>query len=86
MENLEIRSAHSLISSMTGSREVGAHSYLINCNQFNSEYRSWQKNKFAQAHALGVMTKEFQRIWIIGEEIEQVAAAIHSQQSPIELA
>ncbi len=85
MENLEIRSAHSLITSMTGAREVGAHSYQINCHQFSSEYRSWQKNKGAQRHALGVMTMGFERIWITGEEIEQVAAAIQSKHSPIAL-
>ncbi len=85
MENLEIRSAHSLITSMTSAREVGAHSYQINCHQFNSEYRSWQKNKVAQGHALGVMTMGFERIWITGEEIEQVAAAIQSKHSPIAL-
>lgn len=85
MENLEIRSAHSLISSITGSREVGAHTYQINCHQFSSEYRNWQKNKAAQGHALGVMTKGFERIWITREEIEQVAAAIQSDRSPIAL-
>lgn len=85
MENLEIRSAHSLITSMTDNRKVGAHSYQINCHQFNSEYRSWQKNKIAQGHAIGVMTKGFERIWITGEEIEQVAAAIQSEHSPIAL-
>jgi hypothetical protein len=70
---------------MTSSREVGEHSYQINCHQFNSEYRNWQKNKIAQGHALGVMTKGFERIWITREEIEQVAAAIQSKRSLIAL-
>ena len=85
MEILEIQSTHNLTTSMTDSRPVGAHSYQINCHQFNSTYRSWQKDKAAQGHALGVMTLGFERIWITTEEIEQVAAAIQSKRSPIAL-
>ena len=85
MEILEIQSAHNLTTSMTDDRAVGAHSYQINCHQFNSAYRSWQKDNTAQGHALGVMTLGFERIWITTEEIEQVAAAIQSKRSPITL-
>ncbi len=83
MEILEIQSTHSLTTSMTDSRPVGAHSYQINCRQFNAEYRSRQKDSAARGHALGVMTLGFERIWITTEEIEQVAAAIQSTRSPV---
>ncbi len=85
MEILEIQSTHSLTTSMTDSRAIGAHSYQINCHQFDSQYRSRQKDSAARGHALGVMTLGFERIWITGEEVEQVAAAIQSKRSPIAL-
>ncbi len=43
MEILEIRSSHSLITSMPDSRPEGAHVYQINCREFLSTYRSWKK-------------------------------------------
>lgn len=63
---------------MTNDRESGTHSYQINCQQFNSEYRSWQRNSAAQEHALGVRTLGFEHIWITGEEATQVVAAIQT--------
>lgn len=86
MENLEIQSTHSLITSMPDSRPVGAHSYQIKCHQFDSAYRDWQKHKPSQGHALAVMTVGFERIWFTSDEATQVAAAIQSKQSPIVIA
>lgn len=85
MENLEIQSTHSLITSMPDSRPLGVHSYQIRCHQFDSAYRDWQKNKLTQGHALAVMTVGFERIWFTGDEATQVAAAIQSKSSPITL-
>ena len=85
MENLEISSSHSLVTSIPASRPVGAHLYQINCHQFNSTYRDWQKNKSAQGHALGIMTLGFERIWITVEEAAQVSSAIQAKRSPIAL-
>jgi len=85
MENLEIQSSHSLITSIPDSRSVGAHSYQISCHQFNSAYRDWQKDTTVQGHALGVRTLGFERIWITDAEAALVAAAIQSKQSPISL-
>lgn len=85
MENLEIQSTHSLITSRPDSRPVGPHSYQINCHQFDSAYRDWQKNKVTQGHALAVMTLGFERIWLTGEEAALVAEAIHAKRSPLAL-
>ena len=85
MEILEIQSSHSLMTSMPDSRPVGAHVYQMNCRQFTSTYRSWKMNSVARGHALAVMTLGFERIWITGEEAEQLAAAIQSTCSPVAL-
>lgn len=85
MDILEIQSSHSLLTSMPDSRPVGAHVYQVNCREFASTHRTWQKTKSAQGHALGVRTLSFERIWITAEEIEQVAAAIKSSRSPVAL-
>lgn len=83
MEILEIQSSHSLITTMPANRPDGAHVYKINCKQFTSAFKSWQKDSVAQARPLAVMTLGFERIWITREEAEQVAAAIQSTSSPI---
>ncbi len=61
MEILEIKSSHSLTMSMTDKRPPGAHTYQVNCRQFSSVYKSWQKNA-ARGQALGLMTLSFDRI------------------------
>lgn len=43
MEILEIRSTHSLTTSIPDRRPVGAHCYQVNCRQFVSTYKSWQR-------------------------------------------
>lgn len=85
MEVLEIRSTHSLTTSIPDSRPVGAHSYEVNCRHFISMQRNWQKNGIARGLALSVMTRSFERIWITAEEVRQVLTAIQSQRSPIAL-
>ena len=86
MEILEIQSSQSLLTSRPDSRPAGAHVYQVNCRQFNSTYRSWQKNRAAHEHPLAVMTLGFERLWITREEAEQMAAAIQSARSPVVLA
>jgi hypothetical protein len=85
MEILEIQSSHSLTTSMTGTRPMGAHSYQLNCRQFMSEQRSWEKKEASRGLPLGVMTLGFERLWITAEEVIQVANAIQSTRSPITL-
>jgi hypothetical protein len=85
MEILEIQSSHSLLTSRPDSRPVGAHVYQVNCRQFTSTYRRWQKESAARGQALAVMTLGFERIWMTGEEAEQVATAIRSSRSPLAL-
>ncbi len=85
MEIVEIQSSHSLITSRPDSRPVGAHVYRVNCRTFTSTYRNWQKDSAARARPLAVMTLGFERIWITGEEAEQLDAAIRSTRSPVVL-
>ncbi len=86
MEILEIKSSHSLLTSRPDSRPEGAHVYQVNCRQFTSTYKSWQKNGATLGQALAVMTLGFERIWITAQEAEQVAAAIRASSSPLALA
>lgn len=83
MEILEIRSSHSLTSSIPGSRPAGAHSYQVNTRHFISMQQDWQKNGLARGVALSVLTRSFERIWITAEEVRQVLAAIQSKRSPV---
>lgn len=85
METLEIRSAHSLATSILDRRPEGAHSYQIHCRQFLTIYKTWQKNGASRGQPLGVMTVGFDRIWITAEECAQVSAAIEAQRSPLAL-
>jgi hypothetical protein len=85
MEILEIRSSHSLTTSIPDSRPAGEHSYQVNCRHFVSQQQSWQKNGIARGLALSVMTRSFERIWITAEEVRQVLSAIQSKRSPIAL-
>jgi hypothetical protein len=83
MEILEIRSSHSLTSSIPGSRPTGAHSYQVNTRHFISMQQSWQKNGIARGVALSVLTRSFERIWITAEEVRKIGNAIQSQRSPV---
>lgn len=85
MQVLEIQSTHGLTTSMTEKRPEGAHSYTLDCNQFIAEQRSWAKKGATRGLALGVVTLDFDRIWMTAEEVSQVAAAIQSTRSPITL-
>ena len=85
MEILEITSSHSLTTSIPDRRPVGAHSYQVNCRQFLSNYKSWQRHSGTGGQAFGVMTLGFDRIWMTETESAQVAAAIQATRSPIAL-
>ncbi len=85
MEILEITSSHSLTTSIPDKRPLGAHSYQVNCRQFISTYKNWQRHSPAPRPAFGVMTLTFDRIWITEAESAQVAAAIQATQSPLAL-
>ena len=85
MEILKIESAYGLTTTITTQRPVGAHTYKINTRQFQTVHRDWQRHNAAQGLALGVMTLDYERIWMTTEEVEQVAAAIQSVHSPLTL-
>ena len=85
METLEVQRTHSLLTSRPDSRPAGEHVYQVDCRQFASSYRSWQKDGAGRGQPLAIMTLGFERIWITGEEAEQVAVAIRSSRSPLAL-
>ena len=85
MEILEIKSSSILTSSITATRPVGAHSYSLNCSQFMTEQRSWTKREATRGLPMGVMTLDFERIWVTADEVTQIAAAIKSTHSPLAL-
>jgi len=85
MQVLEIQSTHGLTTSMTEKRPEGTHSYTIDCRQFMGDQRSWAKHGATRGLALGVMTLDFDRIWMTAEEVSRVAAAIQSTRSPLTL-
>lgn len=86
MEILKIHSGHGLTTTILSQRPEGDYTYQINTRLFQSTHREWQRNVAAQDRALGVMTLDFERIWITREEVAQVAAAIHATTASLTLA
>jgi hypothetical protein len=76
MEILEIRTTADLRARSTGTRAPGAHTYHVNCRQFSTLHRQWQNDRTRHAEPLGIMTLDFEQIWITPGEGAQVAAAI----------
>jgi len=85
MEIIQINSAHSLVTSMVGSRPVEAHSYTVNCHQYQSMYQKWQKSNKTVPQACGIMTLDYVRIWITEQEGKLIADAIKAAHSPVAL-
>lgn len=85
MEIIQIDSAHSLVTSMVGSRPVEAHSYTVNCHQYESMYHKWQKSNKTAPQACGIMTLDYVRIWITEQEGKLIADAIKAAHSPVAL-
>ena len=85
MEILEIRSSHDLTAHTSATRPLGLHSYQVNCRQFVSEQRAWDRHHARPDQALGLMTLNFELIWITAEEIQQVAAAIQATHALVAL-
>jgi len=86
MEIIEIKSAHSLVTSITDNRPGGEHSYQVNCRQYVSIFHDWQKSKKTTSPACGIMTLEFVRIWITEQEGNEIAEAIKAARSPVVVA
>lgn len=85
MEILEIRSAHDLTTKVPDERAPGAHAYQVNVRQFISTQREWKRNPAPEGQLQPMMTLGFERIWISEKEIQEVADAIKSMRSPVEL-
>ena len=85
MEILKILSGHGLTTTILAQRPTGAYEYQINTRLFQTAHRDWQRNLANQDKALGIMTLDFERIWITREEVAQVAAAIQATSSPVTL-
>ncbi|HZQ09260.1 MAG TPA: hypothetical protein VFD70_21970 [Anaerolineae bacterium] len=85
MEIIEIQSKHSLLTSMTESRPDSERAYKLNCRHYISTYKEWQRHSRANSQALGVMTLDFERIWITAIEGEQIVTAIQAARSPVVL-
>ncbi len=83
MEIVEIKSSHDLTAMSADARRSGAHSYQVNCRQFVTLHRSWERDKAQQAGPLGLMTLSLERIWITAAESKQIEAAIQSTQPTV---
>lgn len=85
MEIIKIKTAHSLMTSITDNRPVGENVYDVNCRQYLVTYGNWQRQKPADAKAFGVMTLGYERIWVTEAECKQIADAIQASRSPLVL-
>lgn len=85
MEILKIKSSHGLSTSIIAQRPEGSYTYQLNCRQFETAYRAWQRNATAQDHALGVMTLDYERIFVTKDELERISGAIQATRSPLAL-
>ncbi len=85
METLIIQSSHDLTARSVAARRSGSHSYRINCRQFLTLERDWQRTRSEPESPLALMTLGFDRIWISKAEAEQVEGAILARNSPLTL-
>lgn len=86
MEIIQVKSGHSLVTSIMGSRPVEEHSYKVNCRQFVSHYEKWQRSSNrTPTQGCDVMTLDYIRIWITEQEGKQIADAIKTSTSPVVL-
>ena len=86
MEILKIQSAHGLTTSITAQRPEGAYTYQLNTRQFETAHRDWQRHPDTHGTALGIMTLDFQRIWITDDEVRLVDDAIRATRPLLTLA
>lgn len=85
LETLEIRSSHDLAATSAGGRRNGPHSYQVNCREFTSVLRSWERDKAQRGGPIGLTTLKSEQIWITAAESRRVAAAIKAIRSPVAL-
>ncbi len=85
MQILEIKSSHDLTATSADARRTGAHSYQIDCREFDSLHERWEKDRAQRAHPLGLTSLRSERIWITAGECKRVAAAIRAMSSPVAL-
>lgn len=85
METLEIRSKHDLTTRPPADRKPGNHSYQLNCRQFLTLQRDWQRKREEHDQNLVFMTLNFERIWISPAEAREVESAILAKRPMLEL-
>lgn len=85
MEIIEVKSGHSLVTSMIDNRPVEENSYKVNCRQYVSIFQSWQKSHRTPTQACGVMTLDYVRIWITEQEGAKITEAIRALHTPVVL-
>lgn len=85
MEIIEVKSGHSLVTSIVDHRPVEEHSYKVNCRQYVSIFQSWQKSKHTPSQPCGVMTLDYVRIWITEQEGAKIKEAINALRTPVVL-
>ena len=85
MEIIEVKSSHSLITSIVDNRPVETNSYKVNCRQYTSVFQPWQKGNHSPTQACGIMTLDYVRIWITKQEGDKIAEAIHASRTPVVL-
>ena len=83
MEIVKISSVHSLLSSNTHARLIGAHSYTLNSRQYLVTFQSWQQQRPPKMETFPVMTLEFQQIWFTAVKGKRIADAIRAGQSQV---
>ncbi len=85
MQILEIHSSHDLACRSADARRTGAHSYQVDCREFTSMLREWEKDKKQRAGPLGLRTLRLERIWITASESKHVMAAIQATRYRVRL-
>lgn len=85
MEIIEVKSSHSLLTSIVDNRPLEDTSYKVNCRQYTSIFQPWQKSHRMPTQACGIMTLDYVRIWITEQEGAKIAEAIHASRTPVVL-
>lgn len=83
MELLRVKSSHSLVTTNPAERPLGENLYTLNCSQYMTTYNNWARRRTETTPAFGIMTLNYEQIYVTDAEHDQIISAIKSANSPI---
>lgn len=83
MELVRVVSSHNLATKSTTERPVGGNTYTLNCSQYLTTHQNWQRRRTDSDQVFGIMTLNYEQIYVTDAECAQIHSAIKSASSPV---